>query len=197
MLTELKEKREQLIKLLKIEESRINELEKDDKVIEYKELTKAMTENYRDLKALNFQIVLDTMRYCSHIFVTNEIERIWDGHRTDIYEYHGCIKCGLSDHKQWGIQLQQRMESIYEETAKNGIYLEETCNLKLATSIYNGILRAHPNITDELAIKYFKIALHNIRTNNVTPYSRQKRIKRLGLQPSFKNWNAQSVINNY
>jgi len=88
------------------------------------------------------------------------------------------------------------MVDIYKETSKNGIVIKDICSLDLARAIYSGILKVYPDIKDEIAIKYFKVALNNIRTNNVTQNVREKRVKRLGLHPSFKSWDARSVIRN-
>lgn len=202
MLNELEQKRDQLRKELIENVSRIEFLEKEEIVREYKKLTETTTKDYKKLEELNFQIAQDKMKNCSHIFITNQIDNIWDGHRTDTYKYFGCIKCGLDsrftdyDYNHYASPLQKEMEHIYRETERNGIVIKEICSLDLARAIYSGILKVYPNIPDEIAIKYFKVALNNIRTNNVTQNVREKRVKRLGLHPSFKSWDVRSVIRN-
>lgn len=200
MLNELEQKRDRLRKKLIKNVSRIEVLEKEEIVREYKKLTETTTKDYKELEELNFQIVQDKMKNCSHIFIINQIDNIWDGHRTDTYKYCGCIKCGLdsryTDNNYYASPLQKKMVDIYKETLKNGIVIKDICSLDLARAIYSGILKVYPNIPDEVAINYFKVALNNIRTNNVTQNVREKRIKRLGLHPSFKSWDAGSVIRN-
>ena len=44
-----------------------------------------------------------------------------------------------------------------------GINTELTCNLNLATSIYSKIKETKPDIDDEVATKYFKVTLEDIR----------------------------------
>ena len=44
-----------------------------------------------------------------------------------------------------------------------GINTELTCNLNLATSIYSKIKEAKPDNDDEVAAKYFKVTLEDIR----------------------------------
>jgi hypothetical protein len=204
MLEELKNKREELSKKLNSDLSQIKILEADEKIINYKELLIEAKKNKEQLEELDFELDKEKMSSCSHIFITSKIDKIWDGHRTDKYEYHSCIKCGLdtryrsSDYMTSWTPLTMAMEEIFKKTRNNGIWLKDTsCHIDLAMAIYNGIKKAYPDISDEKAAVYFKASLNSIRTKEVTENVEKSRIKRLELQPSFKCWKVSSIISDY
>lgn len=76
---------------------------------------------------------------------------------------------------------------------RRGIYTKISCNLNLARAIYSKIKEAHPDIDDETATKYFKVALTNIRNTEVSDKRQKDRAKRLSLSPKFNSWNASDV----
>ena len=70
-----------------------------------------------------------------------------------------------------------------------GINSNIICDLDLAKAIYARIKEVHPNIDDEKAVKYLKVALHNIRFTKVSEERKESRAKRLSLKSEFKKWN--------
>ena len=78
---------------------------------------------------------------------------------------------------------------------RGGIYSNEVCDLELAKSIYKKIHDALADIDDEVACKYFEIALDNIRKNNKGEEKKNSRIKRLSLDENFNKWNSYDVSN--
>lgn len=199
MPEDLEKKREGLLEDLAAFQAVIELFEDTDEIRQYQELLKTIASVEAELKDLDFEIAKEGMRECSHIFVTSQIDGVWDGHRKDTCSYFGCIKCGLDskylsdEYMRFATELQQQMRYIYEETLGNGVSIKEECSLELGMAIYKGILVAHPNISDELAIQYFRAALHNIRTNKKTKGIEESRVKRLGLHPHFRDWNPEAV----
>ena len=70
-----------------------------------------------------------------------------------------------------------------------GLHSERFCDLDLAMSIYRKIKEAHPDIDDKTALKYFEIALDNIRNIKVNDERKESRAKRLSLSNKFNKWN--------
>ena len=64
---------------------------------------------------------------------------------------------------------------------------------RFSKSIYTRIKETHPDIDDDMAIKYFEIALNNIRNIKVSEERKINRAKRLSLDPKFKSWNCSDV----
>ena len=64
---------------------------------------------------------------------------------------------------------------------EKGIETELTCNLDLAISIYSKIKEAKPDIDDELAAKYFKVALEDIRNKEISDEGKEDRTKKISL----------------
>ena len=54
--------------------------------------------------------------------------------------------------------------------------------------MYSKIVEYHPEIDDVTALKYFEIALDNMRNIRVTDDRKESRVKRLMLKPGFHNW---------
>lgn len=91
---------------------------------------------------------------------------------------------------------------MYDYLRKNncrikGIETEIACDLDLAQAIYSKIKEAHPDIDDKTAIKYFEIALGDIRNIKVNENRKINRAKRLLLEPSFTRWNGWDVYDHY
>ena len=71
---------------------------------------------------------------------------------------------------------------------RKGLISISSCNLQLAMAIYNKIIEKYPDIDDETALKYFEIALDNIRDIKVSSKRKRSRAIRLNLNPNFSNW---------
>ena len=63
-----------------------------------------------------------------------------------------------------------------------------SCNLQLAMAMYNKIKEEYTDIDDITALKYFEIALDNIRDIKVNSKRKRSRAIRLDLNPNFDNW---------
>lgn len=64
---------------------------------------------------------------------------------------------------------------------EKGINTELTCDLDLATSIYSKIKEAKPDIDDEVAAKYFKVTLEDIRNKERSDERKEDRTKKISL----------------
>lgn len=132
---------------------------------------------------------------CEHILVYSEID--YDRYEGRTHRSCGCIKCGLDNSvlsKKVGLTFYQMI--MYDYLRKRHLMGKETkiaCDLSLAQAIYSKIKETHPDINDEMAIKYFEIALNDIRNIKVSEERKTNRAKRLSLDPKFKSWNAQDV----
>lgn len=135
---------------------------------------------------------------CNHILVFSMVNHDLRG-RT--YKTCGCIKCGLNeevlskDKKSLSFK-----ESVMEDfLKKNNSYLKGKriyvqCDLSLGEAIYSKIKNTNPDISDDLAIKYFERSLAHIRKNKVSEDRKVSRAKRLSLEPDFSKWNEKDVI---
>jgi len=195
----LKDEYEGIIEEQKKITAQLEELEKNEVVIKYRELShrlvqidKAREEAYKKMKYEEYSS-------CSHISVNTYIER--DRMEGRVYIYRGCIKCGLDrrilaqadngrDIKWMPLYYQVMYNFLQEHGYYNGIDTHITCDINLARAIYQKIKEAHPNIDDETARKYFEIALENIREHKASIEQQQKRAKRLSLASNFNNWGS-------
>lgn len=121
----------------------------------------------------------------------------WEGR---VYKSCGCIKCGLDDSvldkkRKWLSFHQKIMYDYLKEKYLKGYKTEIACDLDLAQAIYSKIKEAHSDIDDEMAIKYFKVALDDIRNIKVSDERKTSRAKRLSLNHKFRRWNARDVYN--
>ncbi len=133
---------------------------------------------------------------CNHILVYSKIE--YDRYEGRTYKSRGCIKCGLDNSiLDTNIDFLHSKEKIkYTYLRKKyltGIETKVTCDLDLARAIFSKIKEAHPKIDNKTAIKYFEIALDNIRNIKVNEDRKVNRAKRLSLSPDFKRWDARDV----
>ena len=78
--------------------------------------------------------------------------------------------------------------------SNRGIDSKLLCDLDLAKAIYAKIKEVHPDIDDKTAIRYLKVALHNIRDTKVNDERKASRAKRLSLKSSFNKWSGSDVI---
>lgn len=138
---------------------------------------------------------------CKHILVYSEIEHDMLEGRT--YRRCGCIKCGLNESASSGYRnfLPFSQKIMYDYISehylngyiRDGIETKIACDLDLAQALYSKIKENHPDIEDDIVIKYFEIALDNIRNIKVSEERKVNRAKRLSLNPQFKNWNARDI----
>ena len=199
----LKTKYDQIV--LKREEliEQINVLAENEIVKKYFELCEQNNALANQQKELYKQIKVEEYSSCNHIWV-NTLHNYdsWEGRS---YNYCGCIKCGLDkrvfhlmeryDSSYW-LTLEQRIMYDFMRDShayEKGIETHILCDLDLAKAIYLRIKEAHPDIDDETAIKYFKVALHNIRDTKVSYERKESRAKRLSLSPKFNKWTAWDV----
>ncbi len=200
----LKEKYKNLIEERAQIISEIKELEENEIVSKYLELSSRLTkideeriETYKKMKYQEFSS-------CSHITINTYIEYdSWEGR---YYIYRGCIKCGLDRrillqadngrYVKWMPLSQQVMYNFLKEYSYHGgIDTNVTCDINLARAIYQKIKEIHPNIDDETARKYFEIALENIRSKKANKEQQEKRAKRLSLNLDFDRWGSNRIRN--
>ena len=173
---------------------KINALSQDEKIKEYFSLCKLNEELANKQKDLYKSMKVSEYSSCNHIWVT--ILHDSDSAEGRSYKYHGCIKCGLNEMPfylmEWcrtpdELKLDDR---IMYDLLKNQLSLKGTntylfCDLKLAKAIYSKIKEAHPDISDETAVKYLRVALYFMRNVKVTDERKVNRAKRLSLNPNY------------
>lgn len=178
----------------------LKQLEKDENVQKY---IKLKEENE---KLLEQQIVLDTniranvYKDCEHVFVTSRV--VYNDYLNSRGLYRcGCIKCGLDQRvldcdRAWlsyGDRIMYDCLTSNPNMLHRGIKAPIACDLELARAIYCKIKDAHPDIDDKTLIKYFDIALTNIRSKEPNHEQETNRAKRLQLHPSFRNWHEDDI----
>lgn len=136
------------------------------------------------------------MENCGHILIATDI-KIKKQIKTDVTtlsvcDNHYCLHC--RDSFEAGMIITFPNDEPEFGTIDFDEEYNCVCDKDLGIAIYNGILKAHPDIKQELALKYLKAALNNIRTKQKTEEVKKKRIKRLGLHPYFDKWSLKSVI---
>lgn len=182
---------------------RIKTLETEETVKEYLSICNQNAELASKQRELYEQIKVEKYSTCNHIWVI--ALRDYDSREGRRYDYHGCIKCGLDQRIGYlsdfsfnldSLSLDQRI--MYDFMKDNqyfyGIKTGMLCDLDLAMAIYSKIIENHPDIDDDTAVKYFKIALYNIRNIDVTDERKANRARRLSLTPDFKQWSARSIV---
>lgn len=181
----------------------INALAENEEVKEYFALCKQNDILANRQKDLYKQIKIQEYSSCSHIWVTtfHDYDR-WEGRS---HNYRGCIKCGLDQrvfntidgwyNSSYWLSLGDRImyDFMNDYQYGGGIDTKVLCDLDLAKAIYSKIKEVHPDIDDETAIKYFEIALNNIRNIKVSEERKENRAKRLSLNPDFNKWNGRDV----
>lgn len=177
----------------------INVLAENETVKEYFALREQNDKLASQQKDLYKQIKVGEYSSCNHIWVnTLHDYDSWEGRS---YNYHGCVKCGLDKrvfhlmerfHSPDWLTLDQRIMYDYmkNHSYKSGIDTNLLCDLDLAKAIYAKIKEVHPDIDDETAVKYLKVALHNIRDTKVSDERKESRAKRLSLKPEFNKWTS-------
>lgn len=159
----------------------------------------ANVKKYINLKrALNNNLCNEQYNSCNHVLVYSKY--YYDQLNDTTIKRCGCIKCGLDesvlDEKRE--ELSPNKIIMYDYLKKNncninGIKTDNMCDLNLAKAIYFKIKENYSNINELTAIKYFEIALDNIRNINVSDERKISRAKRLSLKPNFNKWYASDI----
>lgn len=196
----LKEQYDKIVTERKELIEQINALADDKTVKKYFELRSQNDKLSNQQRDLYKQIKIEEYSSCNHIWVdTLHDYDSWEGRS---YNYCGCIKCGLdkrvlmeSYHNSAWLTLDQRImyDILRNHSYRAGIDTNLLCDLDLAKAIYSKIEEVHHDIDDETAIKYFKVALHNIRDTRVSEERKVSRAKRLLLKPDFNKWTGWDV----
>ena len=192
-----KEEYERITLERKLVSEEIKKISENDIVKRYFELCKRNNQLTNAQKELYTDIKSDEYLDCNHIWVTEFKD--YDAYEGRTETYCGCIKCGLDEKVLYLMEynpdyrcLTLDQQIMYDVMQNNhyygGIHTDIVCNLELAKAIYKRINEVHPNISDQLARKYFEIALNNIRTKEVSEERKESRAKRLSLSPNFKKW---------
>ncbi len=162
-------------------------LEESEVVKRYLTLQEQREKIYKEENDLYRKLRIEQFDLCDHILVyTETVSEDYGGHT---YRRKGCMKCGLNEN------VRDRDISTLSEDQKimlsylqglsfgieKGIDTELTCNLDLAISIYSKIKEAKPDIDDELAAKYFKVALEDIRNKETSDERKEDRTKKMSL----------------
>ncbi len=192
---EIKKQRENILDELKL--LRENEAVKRylSLIDQNKDLHNKQLELYQGIKQEEY-------KSCEHILVYSKID--YDRYEGRTYKSCGCIKCGLDNsvlNYEWKylpferqIMYTHLMDNCFAGMIK-GVETEVACDLDLAQAIFSKIKEVHPDIDDTTAIKYFEIALDDIRNIKVSDERKVGRAKRLSLKPEFKRWSYDDVCN--
>ena len=181
----------------------INSLAGNETVKKYFELCDKNNKLEIQQKNIYKQMKAGEYSSCKHVWVNTSHEYdSWEGRS---YNYYGCVKCGLDQRVFQLMEIYRRPDLLtsnqrimYDYMSDHlsynyGINTELFCDLDLARAIYSKIMEAHPSIDDETAVKYLKVALHNIRDAKASEERNENRAKRLSLKPKFRKWYAQDV----
>ncbi len=207
-MQDLKAKYEQVANKKKNVENQINVLKEDATVKRYFELCKENDSLDEEQKELYKQIKFNEYSSCNHIWVTTLTTDGSDYFSADSnwIDYEGCVKCGMDKSFLWlsgsiyntpeWLTLDEKIIRSYmlSHCHNSGIHTGLLCDFELARSIYLKVKEIHPDIDDETAIKYLKVALHNIRDNKVSEERKKSRAKRLLLESDFDKWDGKDVV---
>lgn len=158
------------------------------KIVSKRETIRKEMEELEELEQIYAMKRMEKYAECNHIWVVSDIER--DSYEGRTYKYSGCIKCGLEEivmeksfYHSNNMNFEQRIMFDYmsNNQYKNGLSSSVYCDLPCAQSIYQKIKQDHPAIEDELALKYFKIALEDMRHKKVNDQRKEESAKKLSL----------------
>ena len=174
----------------------IDELSKKESVRRYLSLKEQNRLIRKRQEKLFADVYFKFFDSCDHIFVYSELE--FDKTRGTIRSC-GCIKCGLNESVLKGhrdeLSIQDQIMYDYLTSHElSGTKTNNFCDLDLARAIYSKIIDNNPGIDDKTAIKYFEIALDNIRNIDVSDERKESRAKRLSLNPDFNKWNSKDIV---
>ena len=195
-MEDLKKEYEKILLERKSILDKINILAENESVKKYFSLCKQNNKLANQEMDLYKRIKVKEYSSCNHMWIT--ILHDYDRAEGRSYNYYGCVKCGLNERPKYLMgwysnpdELKPDDKIMYDylqnHGSLNGNIVKLFCDLNLANSIYSKIKNAHPNIDDETAIKFLKVALHNIRDINVSDERKKSRAKRLSLNPNYFN----------
>ena len=126
-------------------------------------------------------------------------DHLWGISMDEYGEYdYVCVKCGLNYKslrltnrgKEDSLSFDERVMAsvLKEQSFVNDADINIVCDRELAMALYKKIREYHPDIDDKTVIKYFEIALDDIRNIKVIDERKKSRAKRLGLSKDFNRW---------
>lgn len=193
-MSDIRKNYEEMLSEMKKINSRLEELMEDKQVQEYLALDGRRMELEPELLNLHTDMKKEEFSKCSHIWIPVSKNVDYYEGRSDID--YGCMKCGL-DQRVLSASYPEFL-SVDDKIMYNylrqhyaihqGIKSHTLCDLDLARSMYSKIIEYHPDIDDITALKYFEIALDNMRNIRVNDDRKESRVKRLMLKPGFHNW---------
>ena len=195
-MEDLKAKYEQVVLEKEDIIKRISILAENEKVKEYLSLCKQNDELASQQKNLYKSIKIKDYSSCDHVWV--RVLHDYDRHESHSYNYYGCVKCGLNEKVLYLMELYNNPDELnlderimYNFLENNyslgGTHTKLSCDLDLAKAIYSKIKESHPDIDNETAVKYLKVALHFIRDIEVSDERKVSRAKRLSLNHNYFN----------
>ncbi len=184
----------------------IQDMQQQEIIKKYLELQKQKDNLEDEYNQLYKEVKMEEYKSCQHILVTDTVA----GSGFNYQQYFGCIKCGLTSkvldfprEKLNSLQLQAMYDYLYKNHFINntfydlrrltGIETNIDCDIDLAQAIYTRIKNAHPTIDDVTAIKYFEIALNDIRNIKVNNERKINRARRLSLNDNFNRWDNRRI----
>ena len=156
----------------------MSELRKKAKVSKYIKLMKEQEVLDYKFKKAKFDYEKNKYLNCDHLFV-----RYGNGDNNKPVCH--CLKCGFdtklksSDRFVMDSDDYQRYR-IMKDNNLRGMIIGGYTNLELAKKIYQGIIKKHPDISNEIATKYFMVAKYFILKKGKENYN--KHAKHLGLK---------------
>lgn len=193
-MSDIRKNYEEMLSEMKKINSRLEELMEDKQVQEYLTLDDQRLKLESELSELYTVMKKEEFSKCSHIWIPVSKNVDYYEGRSDID--YGCMKCGL-DQRVLSASYPEFL-SVDDKIMYNylrqhyaihqGIKSHTLCDLDLAHAMYSKIVEYHPEIDDVTALKYFEIALDNMRNIRVTDDRKESRVKRLMLKPGFHNW---------
>ena len=193
-MSDIRKNYEEMLSEMKKINSRLEELMEDKQVQEYLTLDDQRLKLESELSELYTVMKKEEFSKCSHIWIPVSKNVDYYEGRSDID--YGCMKCGLDQRvlsasypEFLSVDDKIMYNYLYQHYAiHQGIKSHTLCDLDLARSMYSKIVEYHPEIDDVTALKYFEIALDNMRNIRVTDDRKESRVKRLMLKPGFHNW---------
>lgn len=193
-MSDIRKNYEEMLSEMKKINSRLEELMEDKQVQEYLALDGRRIELEPELLSLHTDMKKEEFSKCSHIWIPVSKNVDYYEGRSDID--YGCMKCGL-DQRVLSASYPEFL-SVDDKIMYNylrqhyaihqGIKSHTLCDLDLAHAMYSKIVEYHPEIDDVTALKYFEIALDDMRNIRVNDDRKESRVKRLMLKPGFHNW---------
>lgn len=185
----LQEKYEKVLQEITDADAQINALQDDEKVKQYIAMCGQRDRLMHQKEDLYKKVLIDRYSSCNHIWIIASHD--YDPIEGRSYDYHGCMKCGLDRtvfqliENGCSLQLltpeQRIMYDFMHGRCLGGEIVNTLCDLELAKTIYAKIKEARPDIDDETAIKYFEVALADIKNDK----RKESKAKRLTDKPRF------------